>query len=225
MPVANIDPNPPPIPVSGASGEELAKMLSAVTGQFGGGGGSPGTLGLDYNYDPRRSGRSRRSTMGTIYDPYYSSPEFYSAYATRRHQSEQSRLQRQFQAQQDALRYSRFREFVDPLLSEYQSFLGGGGPQSSYDPSDPALLALEESIEQGGGEEQAELQSILAGSGNLRAGALGEASAKRLGRTRALVAGKRGEFAQAASDRDLREYEARLNSYTRLIQEALGRFS
>jgi hypothetical protein len=221
MPVANIDPNPPEPPypgvdLSGALGDFLSAQYS---------GGSPGTTGLDYNYDPRRSGRSRRSTRGTIYDPYYSSPEYYGDYATRRHQSEQSRLQREFQARQEAMRWQRFSGLINPLLEQYQSFLGGGGPQSSYDPNDPALLALEESIEQGGGEEQAELQSILAGSGNLRAGALGEASAKRLGRTRALVAGKRGEFAQAASDRDLREYEARLNSYTRLIQEALGMFS
>jgi hypothetical protein len=128
------------------------------------------------------------------------------------------------EAERERLRYGRFREFVDPLLSEYQSFIGGGGPQTQYDPNDPALLAMTGAIEQRGGEAQAELQSILAGSGNIRAGALGEASARRIGETEALVAGRRGEFAQAASDRAIREWEARINSYSRLIQEALGSY-
>jgi hypothetical protein len=220
----NINPNPPQPPFPGV---DLSGTLGSLLGkQFSGGGG--GIMpGLNY-----RSGQIiGGGTRGTVYDPYFTSPDFYGQQAgfrqaqiQRDYQARQQQLQRQFQAEQEGLRWQRFSGLVNPLMERYQGFLGSGGPQSSYDPNDPALLALESSIEQGGGEEQAELQSILAGSGNIRAGALGEASALRLGRTRALVAGKRGEFAQAASDRDLRRWEAKMNNYSSMLRELMGSY-
>jgi hypothetical protein len=205
---ANIDPNPEPLP---GPGVDLSGALgSALSAQSSGGGTGSGYYDYQYKTSPQfKADRFR---------------DWYIQQKRTRQQRDYEQSIRDWQAAQETQRWQRFSGLINPLLERYQGFLGGGGPQTQYDPNDPALLALEESIEQGGGEEQAELQSILAGSGNLRAGALGEASAKRLGRTRALVAGKRGEFAQAASDRALREWEAKMNNYTRLIQEALGSY-
>jgi hypothetical protein len=200
-------PAPPQYPAQNLSGA----LGSALGGLYGGGGG--GSLGpYDYAYQT---------------SPQFKQDRFRDWYVQQKRTRQQRAYEqsiRDWEAAQETKRFGRFRGLIDPLLEQYQGFLGSGGPQTQYDPNDPALLAMTGAIEQRGGEAQANLQSILAASGNIRAGALGEASARRIGETEALVAGKRGEFAQAASDRALREWEAKMNNYSSMLRELMGSY-
>lgn len=92
---------------------------------------------------------------------------------------------------------------------------GGGGGRGGYRPppsqgdtatTDPALLAMTGSIEQRGEEAQRAIASEMARRGIFRGGPSVAASALQRGETEARIGQVKGEFAQAAAEREQRSW-------------------
>lgn len=112
--------------------------------------------------------------------------------------------------------FERYRAFMSPYLSQLSSVLKGA-PGGTYDPDDPALRAMEESIERRGGEAQRAIASEMARRGVFRSGPSVAASALQQGETEAQVASTRGRFALAGAERGQRAWQARLSALMQLI--------
>lgn len=132
--------------------------------------------------------------------------------------SAEAQREREFESRERGTAFTRARELISPFLE------GGTGVDATEGLTD-ARQALEESIEQRGGEAQSRLSSLLAKRGIFRSGAGVAAAVELAGETEASVAKARAGFAESAAERRRRERESKRATALQLASVYGGGFA